>query len=232
MKKIHIVGLGGIGSQLCEPICRYINFLDNAKDYVVNLIDGDTYEPSNQSRQNISLMNVGENKAVSQCNKLRTLFPNLEINSESIYINSRNMKDLFSSKDIILLGVDNHKTRRLTQDYCESLDDVFLVSGGNEWIYGEALLYIKKNGKELTPKIWKYNPGIEEYTDRSPEDIGCEELVESAPQLIFTNGMAAMCMQMAFYNYYEIFEKELKVRASEIVFNIPDMRVVPKLRDK
>ena len=230
---VSIIGLGGIGSQLCEPICRYINYLENVDDFIVTLIDGDMYESSNRTRQTISINDIGESKSKIQHNKMIDLFSKLNIIEKSIYINSVNMKDCFHESDnnLILLGVDNHKTRKLVQDYCSGLNNVLLISGGNNWIDGDVLIYARKNGVSLTPTIYEYNPEIYNYTDKSPEEMGCDELEKSEPQLIFTNGMVAMCMQMCFYNYYQIFDNEkITIFANEVMFDIEEMRSVTKSR--
>jgi len=230
---IYMVGMGGIGSQLCEPICRFINYLDNKNDFTITFIDGDEYESSNQSRQTIELSDVGENKAICQYTKIYNLFPYLEINANAIYINKQNIKDCFDKPDentIILSGVDNDKTRNVIQEYCGSLKNVLLLSGGNEYIDGDVQIYARRKGVDLTPPIWKWNSNIKNPKDRSPEEIGCDELVESTPQLIFTNGMVSACMCMAFYNYYKMFETDIIVDKSVIMFDISEISVVSRLR--
>jgi len=231
---IYLVGMGGIGSQLCEPICRFVNYLENKSDYCITFIDGDEYESSNQTRQTIELADIGQNKAVSQYSKMYNLFPNLEINANAIYINNQNIKDCFNKPDentIILSGVDNNKTRNVIQQYCLALKNVLLLSGGNEYIDGDVQIYARKQGVDLTPPIWKWNPNIKNPKDRSPEEIGCDELVESTPQLIFTNGMVSACMCMAFYNYYKMFDTDVSIDKSVVMFDIPELSVVSKMRN-
>ena len=235
MINIYFIGLGGIGSQLCEPICRFINHLKDRKSYKLFFVDGDDYESSNQSRQNIKHTDLGKNKASSQYNRMYGLFPNLEMEVIAIYINKQNIGDCFNldEKSIILGGVDNNKTRHLMQTVANEIDNVLLLSGGNEYIDGDVQMFAKKNGKALLPPIWKYNPEILKPKDKSPEEIGCDELTESEPQLIFTNGLVSACMQMAFYNYYKMFDAdiEIEIDKSVIMFDISEMAVVSKLRN-
>ena len=107
-----------------------------------------------------------------------------------------------------------------------------MLSGGNEYIDGDVQIYAKKDGKALLPPIWKYNPGILNPKDKSPEEIGCDELTESEPQLIFTNGMVSACMQMAFYKYYKMFDTgiDIEIDKSVVMFDILELAVVSKLR--
>jgi molybdopterin/thiamine biosynthesis adenylyltransferase len=234
MNHIYFIGLGGIGSQLCEPICRFINHFDDMKKWKITFIDGDDYESSNKTRQLITFKDLGKNKAKSQYQKMYQLFPQLELDTNAIYINKQNIKDCIDPDEniFILSGVDNHKTRHVIQEYCLSLNNVLLLSGGNEYIDGDVQIFARKNEKNLLPPIWKYNPDILKPKDKSPDEIGCDELVKSEPQLIFTNGMVSSCMQMAFYNYYEMFDanKEINIDKSVIMFDITEMAVVSKKR--
>jgi len=231
---IYMIGLGGIGSQLCEPICRYINYLENRDCYKLILIDGDAYEESNQTRQYISKFDIDGNKAEIQKKKMQTILPQLEIESKAIYINKRNMKDWFDvsvDNNIFLVGVDNNKTRNQIQKICNTLKNVLLLSGGNEYIDGDVQIFARKNNIDLTPPIWKYNKNILKPTDKSPDEVGCDELVESVPQLIFTNGMVANCMSMAFYKYYNMFaDDDIEIDKSVIMFDIIELSVVSKKR--
>lgn len=47
---IAIIGLGGVGSMLCDNLLRYLNHL-NIPEINVSLIDGDHYEARNSERQ-------------------------------------------------------------------------------------------------------------------------------------------------------------------------------------
>ena len=49
MKKIKIIGMGGIGTCLFPEFYRYLEFLED--DFEITLIDGDIYEEKNKERQ-------------------------------------------------------------------------------------------------------------------------------------------------------------------------------------
>ena len=87
-------------------------------------------------------------------------------------------------------------------------------------------IYVKKGGKELTPDICAYHPEIDSPTDKSPEDMSCEELSESSPQLFFTNLGAATIMCWAFYNV--IIRNDVNI--SEVYFDIISMTSLSKMR--
>jgi molybdopterin/thiamine biosynthesis adenylyltransferase len=49
-KRVVLIGLGGIGKALVEPLCRFLNF--RKESWEVVLVDGDEYEEDNATRQN------------------------------------------------------------------------------------------------------------------------------------------------------------------------------------
>jgi len=228
---IYIIGLGGIGSCLCEPICRYINYLENRRDYDIILIDGDSYDDGNLARQYFEWDEIGENKAEVQAKKMKNKFEELDIKTEAIYINSQNIKNTIVDNSIILSGVDNHKTRKIIQDHCNKLSNCLYISGGNFYIDGDVIIFAKKDGVQLSPTIYQDHKDIANPTDRTPDEIGCDELVESVPQLLFTNGTVSICMQWAFYNYYKLFqENNISIYKNKISFDICEMSVISRNR--
>jgi molybdopterin/thiamine biosynthesis adenylyltransferase len=102
--------------------------------------------------------------------------------------------------DTIFLCVDNHKTRCVVSKHCQTLDNVILISGGNDITVGNVQVYYKKEGVEVTSDLCAYHPEIGNPRDKAPYEKSCEELQESEPQLIFTNIMVATLMCCAYYN--------------------------------
>ena len=58
MERVIVIGLGGIGGFVAEPLCRYLNYEPGVRE--VAFIDGDLYEERNANRQNAV---AGMNKA-------------------------------------------------------------------------------------------------------------------------------------------------------------------------
>ena len=219
---IKIIGLGGIGSILCEKICRFINYSKDL-DAILTLVDGDRYEPKNYERQVFG--QIG-NKAIVKERELRIKFDKTKVDSISEFINNNNITNIIQNKDVIFLCVDNHKTRKIVSDYCKTLSDVTLISGGNEFTDGNVQIYVKKGGKDLTPDLCAYHPEIDNPDDKLPEEMSCEELAQSDPQLFFTNLGAATFMCWAFYNVVVNGD----YRISEVYFDIQSMKSDSKIR--
>jgi molybdopterin/thiamine biosynthesis adenylyltransferase len=200
MKKIKIIGAGGIGSILLPTLARFLDFSDE-ETVVITIIDGDSYEGKNRARQLFTRLG---NKAEVTVEKLAADFPGLTFKAQPEYLTDKSALYLLSDGDIIFSCVDNHKTRKLISDFCvEELDNVVIFSGGNDYTDGNIQVFIRENGKNVTlPLANEYHPEIINPADRRPDEIGCGELIESAPQLIFANNAIATLMLNAFFTHF------------------------------
>ncbi|MGB9620633.1 MAG: ThiF family adenylyltransferase, partial [Armatimonadota bacterium] len=72
-KSVTVVGLGNIGSQLCDLIAR---MADVGR---ITLIDKDSYEPWNLTSQQLFRSEVGKPKVAVQCRRLKQIRPDLAI---------------------------------------------------------------------------------------------------------------------------------------------------------
>ncbi len=218
---VKIIGLGGIGSILSEHLCRFLNFQRNIISNVI-LIDGDSYEEKNLERQVFQRLG---NKAEIKKTELTYRFDRIDFSACPEFINSDTIKNIINNGDIIFLAVDNHKTRKIVSDYVSTLNDIVLFSGGNELTDGNVQLYLKKGGIDLTPKLTTYHPEIENPQDKLPEELSCQELEESSPQLLFTNLTVATLLCQMFYNYLNG-----NFKFSEVYFDILNMCSDSKIR--
>lgn len=219
---VSIIGLGGVGSSLVKLLSRYINYSKDIRCRML-LIDGDSYEPKNLERQEFTQMG---NKAECQERELSSKFKNILFNSIPEYINEGNINHIIQDNSVIFICVDNHKTRMIINNYCKTLNDVTVISGGNEFTDGNAQLFVKKGGKELTPDICAYHPEIANPEDKLPEEMSCEELAHSQPQLLFTNVGVATFMCFLFYN--SVINQ--KYDRSEVYFDMLTMNSNSKIR--
>ena len=212
---IKIIGLGGVGSILVERLCRFINY---GADITANLtlVDGDSYEDKNYERQEFSTLG---NKAEVKATDLEIQYPTLPLNVIPAFVNETTLSDVIREGDVIFLCVDNHKTRMIVNNYCKQLNNVTLISGGNELTDGNVQTYIRRDGKDVTPDIAAYHPEIAKPDDKLPDEMSCEELSQSEPQLYFANLGVATIMCWAFYN--AVVKSNLE--ASEVYFDLTTM---------
>ena len=215
MMNIKIIGLGGVGSILAERMCRFLNF-DKEMKANITLADGDTYEEKNLIRQEFSSFG---NKAEIKVVDLELQFPNITFDVYPAYLNEATTGEVVKENDVVFLCVDNHKTRMIVNNYCKTLKNVTLISGGNELLDGNVQVYVRKDGADVTPDIAAYHPEIANPDDKLPDEMSCEELSQSEPQLYFTNLGVATIMCWSFYNV--VVKEELE--ASEVYFDMSSM---------
>jgi hypothetical protein len=194
---IKVIGAGGIGGCLLRILVQYLNFEDPTAAVVI--IDGDRFEPNNAGRQQFTELG---NKADVTARDLTRLYPRLNVSAREEYVTEANAYRLIGEGDIVFLCVDNHATRKLVSDRAEELEDILLISGGNELTDGNVQIFFRWAGEDLTlPIVNRFHPELAEPKDRNPGDLSCGEQVESLPQILFMNNMIAEIMLNAYFAY-------------------------------
>ncbi len=195
----------------------------------LTLIDGDAYEERNAERQAFSRRG---NKAEVTAEGIRADFPNLFVWATGDYITENNVVMFVREGDVVFSCVDNHATRKLLSDRCAELDNVLLISGGNDLVDGNCQIHYRKNGKDITlPVANEFHPEIVNPQDKNPgtERRGCGALVRSEPQLLVTNMYAATLMMGAFQHFLDGgFDDDRKY--DEVYFSYPLNKVMPRVR--
>ena len=195
MLEIKAIGIGGIGCALLPFLCRYLNYAGARAR--LTLIDGDSFERANAPRQ--AFPRLG-NKAEVKARELAREFEALSLRAVPEYVTTANVNRLLAAGDVVFLMVDNHASRRLVDEHAATLSDLTLISGGNDFEDGNIQVYLRREGRDLTPRLSRYHPEIATPQDRHPAELSCEELMAAgAPQLLFTNLMVAALMLNAFY---------------------------------
>jgi molybdopterin/thiamine biosynthesis adenylyltransferase len=198
-RKIKVIGSGGIGSHLLEPLVRYLSYKE---DYCeVTVFDGDDFEERNRERQRFAEC---ANKAEETVRDLKVKFPKVHLRAKKEYITESNIITSIRENDVVFLCVDNHATRKLVSERCSELDEVLLISGGNDFTDGDVLVYQRQRGRDLTPPLTAL-PEIAKPNDKNPgnftdeERLGCQREAENNPQLLFMNLDIASCMLGCYY---------------------------------
>jgi molybdopterin/thiamine biosynthesis adenylyltransferase len=222
-RKIKIIGAGGIGCYLVEPLARYLSFSEDNVE--ITVIDGDSYEEKNRERQKFSECN---NKAEETVERYKKEFPRIHFRSKAEYIVPENVISKIRENDTVLLCVDNHSTRKLVSERCSELKNITLISGGNDYTDGNVICYIRKDGKDITRSPVDLHDKIANPTDKNPgtyteaERSGCQQQTEQNPQLLFTNVAIASMM----LNCYRKCEND-QVNFHQIYVDIDSLRTRP-----
>ena len=211
MLEIKAIGIGGIGCALLPFLCRFLQYAGEPAR--LTLIDGDNFESNNAARQAFGrLGNKAEVKALELAQELEAL----SFRAVPEYVFAENVARLVFSGEVVFLMVDNHASRLLMSDYAGTLKDLTLISGGNDYEDGNVQVYVRQNGRDLTPSLSRYHPEIAHPEDQNPATLSCEELMaRSVPQLLFTNFLVAALMLNAFYAL-----KQKRLEYSEVYLDI------------
>lgn len=197
--KVKVIGIGGIGTCLLPVLVRFLDFSSSAADIL--LIDGDRFEERNRERQSFDRLG---NKAEVTAERLQQQHSRVRLHARPEYVTESDVVRLVREGDVVFLCVDNHATRKLVSDRCEDLNNVVLISGSNELTDGSVQVYVRRDGQDVTlPLASDFHPEVQYPGDVNPAELGCEEQVESEPQLLFTNNLVAAMMLGSFYTWQQ-----------------------------
>jgi hypothetical protein len=189
-ERIVLVGLGGIGSQLVPSLVRYLAFRPEPRPLLV-LVDGDAYEPGNRTRQVFPETAIGTNKAEA----LAEVYRGLTVQAVADYLTGENVGAIIRDGDLVLLAVDNHWSRFLVDRHLAGLQEVTLISGGNDETDGNVQLVRRRGGQFVDGSLAEIHVEIGRATEAEfAARNGCERQVEERPQLVVTNLMVASAM--------------------------------------
>lgn len=203
LESVKIIGLGGVGGIAARYATAFL--AASPTDTRLVLVDGDAFEPRNADRM---LFSTCGNKARVVRDELLPFVAGSSLALIAIeeFVSVENLPRLVLEGDVVLLAVDNHATRKLVAEHCATLDDVCLISGGNDgvgedssgrWLrgsYGNVQVYRRSAGADISPSLAAYHPEIAEPRDALPQDASCSEAVVSVPQILFTNLATASAM--------------------------------------
>jgi molybdopterin/thiamine biosynthesis adenylyltransferase len=189
-ERIVLVGLGGIGSQLLPSLVRYLAIRPEPRPLLV-LVDGDAYEPGNRTRQVFPESAIGVNKAEA----LAEVYRGLTVQAVADYLTDENVATIIRDDDLVLLAVDNHWSRFLVDRHLAGLQEVTLISGGNDETDGNVQLVRRREGQFVDGSLAEIHVEIGRATEAEfAARNGCERQAEERPQLVVTNLMVASAM--------------------------------------
>ncbi len=193
--RVLFVGLGGVGSRLAPLIAQYLAYQEGSYNLV--LVDGDNFEPSNGNRQVFTELG---NKAEVVASQIRQSHPNLTIETKTKFITDDNVFVYLREGDFVFCCVDNHASRRTLSKHCATLQNVVLLSGGNDYDDGNIQVFIRRHGENVTPPLTYLHSEIEDPKDKNPAELSCEERAATgSPQLVFANFTVTALLANAFY---------------------------------
>ncbi len=159
IQKILIIGAGGVGSYLIEHICDKMEKQQIDNYIKIDIADDDTVEVKQVNYQNFKLNEVGMSKSMA----LSKRFKHCGINAIEKRIDN---EKYLQGYDLIILGVDNEKTRKMVVEYCHKQNVEFLdLRATGRRFFAMPKTNIKENLKFIDSKDEK------EYSCQEKEDL-------------------------------------------------------------
>lgn len=224
---VVVVGLGGIGGHLVEPLARYLHANPDAAPPLL-LVDGDAYTRSNQDRQRVTGALVGRNKADAHAEHLRELFPYLSVRVHPEFVDENTVGIAVQSGACVFACVDNHATRKALSDALRGVRDGVLISGGNDVTDGNVQVFWRAEGRNRTAPLDRHHPEIRYPQDVNPSRLTCEQLavLPSTRQVLMANLTAAALM----LNAYHTIVTAGRIPYGEVYFDIQANVATPRPR--
>jgi hypothetical protein len=199
---VKVIGLGGIGAPVAQAMALFLSFRGLGK--ILWLIDGDTYEERNRER--VLFERCGKKAVVKAQELSRATAERVPVLAVPEYVTPRSVGRLIEEGDVAFLCVDNHASRKLVSNRCRRLQDIVLISGGNDGVengragtFGNVQVYVRRAGRDVTNPLTRFHPELARPKDRRPDKRGCAALTPDAPQLLFTNLAVASAMLGTFH---------------------------------
>lgn len=193
-----LLGAGGTGSILFDPLVRYLDTYHGHRKETFNLqvIDGDGIEAHNLARQLFAGPAIGGNKADALVHTARyeplhgRLFPVPK------FLGRDNVTKFVRDGDIILIAVDNYSVRALVEENAGKLDNTVVINGGNESTDGSCQLWVRRDGQNVTPPLSHCHPEIAYRKDNDRAAMSCEarSKIKGGEQTIIANMASAVAM--------------------------------------
>ena len=217
---LFILGAGGTGSWLCS----FLDKMSLCNDVIV--MDGDVVEPKNILRQNFTMCDVTQDKAVVVSNKHHMSYVNGYITDTRIF--HEVMSEFPEGTVPLLVGcLDNNATRKIVHDFVSEVENAVWIDGGNAERHGQAYVCVKENGHIVegfdSPIV--IEPAFQNYEgdERRPDQISCAEQSESAPQNVTANVTSATVL----FNLIAIFLNGGILMTNKYMFDTRTVTVTP-----
>lgn len=199
---VILVGLGGTGSHLADPLTRLLMFHPNGTSRIL-FVDGDDFEAGNAERQLFPAQLEGQNKARAIARHLG----HANVMTHAGYINGDNLLGLLEQQRnpgtvLVVTAVDNDATRKsLIEALHSSEHDFVVVNPGN----GLTTAMLSVHGR-LQDKPMGSNP-LQVYSNLAEPDDSipgrCAEKTPGTPQLLVANATAAAMALWAVWGLLE-----------------------------
>jgi hypothetical protein len=170
--KVYIDVIGIAGGWLMRVTLPFFAsyFMPDSKIFIV---DGGTYKPEHRDHEQFTALG---NKAETSVRDIKMNYPHLRVTAIPKYVDRFNSSNVIDVRDLIgeghyvFLQVDNDKTKSIVDQHGQTLSNVTILSAGTEEDECHIQVFIRRDGKNLTPPFAEYCSYIANPKDRSPVD--------------------------------------------------------------
>ncbi len=215
----HVVGAGGTGSILLEPLVRLLSYHKNGtKNFVV--YDGDSFEDRNGVRQLFDPIFIGENKATAAAKRLEAIC-NISAVPEFVrrwefkrYVEDYALNQADSARAaLVILTVDSESARHEVIKDLDELDpylDFACVLPGNDFHTATCLWYSRVKDKIRPVHPFDVATNYAQPGDQPRGSCGYQAV--TSPQLVNANFASALMTMEVVYALLE--DKPLPFRVN------------------
>jgi molybdopterin/thiamine biosynthesis adenylyltransferase len=184
-----MVGAGGTGSILYQPLMRFLRTHHGPETYLVAVIDGDHVEEKNLARQLFPSNEVSNNKAAALVQQTA----DKEGRAVAEFLGDDNIEHRVREGDTVLICADNFDVRQRIERHAMTLENVTIINGGNELLDGSVQIFARRAGKNVTPALSWQHPEILRTSPYDPTKLSCLQRAEipGGEQTIIANMMSA-----------------------------------------
>jgi len=226
-----LIGAGGTGSILFPLLIRYLETYERTegKPFTMAVIDGKNVAATKLERQLFFSQFIETNKAQAIIEQY-ACDPNVII-AVPKYLGEADMGSI-EDNDVILIAADNWPIRAHIERRVLSLDNAIVINGGNELIDGSCQIWIRRDGKNITPPLSQGHPEILQ----PGEDMAlmsCQQIAEmpGGGQTIIANSMSATAMLNALRHIHDWEAKSEEAPTwNEAFFDLQTFNMRPRSR--
>lgn len=202
MKTYILIGAGGTGSHFIAPALAYLQSLHGNKgeDWEFLIVDGDSYETKNLTRQVFDPSLTGMNKAEA----LASMYAHYPVRAIPRFVGAEDLAILMEENSTVFIGVDNFSLRALVEAQALKMKNVVVINAGNEMHDGNVQLWVRAGGKNKTPRLSFCHPEIQFISSEDRSAMTCLQVAQlpGGEQLIIANMTAAQLMLNMLWKYH------------------------------
>lgn len=141
---VGIAGLGGLGSNIAIMLAR----LGIGK---LKLVDFDVVEPSNLNRQQYFIRHLGMKKTDAMQEILADINPFVEVETIDVFLDEKNIKDIFNEVDIIVEAFDVSTSKAIIVNTVlhEMPEHYIVAASGLAGYFSNNIIQTKRIGEKF-----------------------------------------------------------------------------------